>query len=122
MSDTVNPGTPGHEGAADGHAPDGAQEHAVRFERDDITAGPVVWFVVGLIVMTALIMVGVLGLMMHYNNTEKAEKKSAWEIADERRIKEQERQELGMSVGPIAGDEDRNRFRIVPGSDGPAQS
>ena len=60
MSDTVNPGS-AHGSGGRGQqscAPQGP-DHAVRFERDDIQAGPVVWFVVGLIILTALTMVGV---------------------------------------------------------------
>ncbi len=124
MSDTINSGTaPGHEGSAQGHAPEAAPEHAVRFEHEDIKAGPVVWFVVGLIVVTALIFAGVMGMMMVFDHQEKTIKKSDWELADDVRWKTvRERRELSMPVGPMPGDENRNRFRGTPGSDTPPRN
>jgi hypothetical protein len=126
MSDTVNPGEPhGQEAAGAGHTPEATPEHAVRYEHEDIKAGPIVWFLVGLVIVTALIFVGILGMMYFFNDIEMKSKKSTWEqAANSRWKKDEERQELSMPVGPgtIAGDEKRNRFRGEPGSDTPPRN
>src|SRR5580698_742568 len=93
MSDTVHPpAAPGPEGPAGHHAPGAEPEHAVRFEPRDVTAGPIVWFIVGLIVVTALIFAGIMGMMVLFNDRENKVKKSAWESAEAERKKDQDRQ------------------------------
>jgi hypothetical protein len=114
MSDTIQPSTPS---GPEGHgSPDHGAEpaHAVVFEREDIKAGPVLWFMLILVVVTALTFVGILGMMNFLNNREQQIKKSPWDLSDSQQRKDEDRRVHSMPIGPMPGDDNRNRFRVSP--------
>jgi hypothetical protein len=114
MTDPIHPSTPsGHE--THGSPASGAEPgHAVVYEREDITAGPVLWFMLILVVTTALTFVGILGMVIFLNDREKQIKKSSWDLSDSQHRKDEESKVHSMPIGPMPGDDKRNRFRVPP--------